>query len=417
MFFVLLLLVPFDMNNGWTSTKEKKLININGRRSVTLIINRVICWQTESYTMKNKALRIGVLTGGGDCPGLNAAIRAVSKSLMINCSAEIIGIFDGFLGLIEQRTKLLNYADCSGVLSQGGTILGTNNSASPFNFKGQDVSHKVMDYYLSLELDGLVVIGGDGTLSIAYEMSKMGMNIVGIPKTIDNDLMGTDQTFGFDTAISIVTDALDRLRTTGQSHKRVMILETMGRYAGWIALHAGIAGGADIILIPEFSYDIDEVAKACKSRMGEQHYSIVVVAEGAKQAGGKLTVRETNDNAPDPLRLGGVANVLKMQLEQKIDAEIRATTLGHIQRGGSPSAFDRIFATNLGCYAASLVANQQFGTVVVIKNNQLCSTALKNVANKSRLVTSASPALASALSMGICFGDTDLKTCMHRLSN
>ena len=367
--------------------------------------------------MKKKALRIGVLTGGGDCPGLNAAIRAVSKSLMINCSAEIIGIYDGFLGLIEQRIKPLDYADCSGILSQGGTILGTNNTASPFNFKGKDVSSEVMDYYLNLGLDGLVVIGGDGTLSIAYELSKLGMNIVGIPKTIDNDLMGTDRTFGFDTAIGIVTDALDRLRTTGQSHKRVMILETMGRYAGWIALHAGIAGGADVIIIPEFAYDIDEVAKACKSRMGEQHYSIIVVAEGAKQVGGQLTVRETNEFGVEPIRLGGVANVLKMQLEQKIDAEIRATILGHIQRGGSPSAYDRVFATNLGCYAASLVANKHFGTVVVLKNNQLCSTSLKNVADKSRLVKRETPALATALSMGICFGNAELITGLYSLKH
>jgi 6-phosphofructokinase 1 len=363
--------------------------------------------------MKNTVLRIGVLTGGGDCPGLNAAIRAVSKSLMINCSAEIIGIHDGFLGLIEQRIKPLDYTDCSGILSLGGTILGTNNTASPFNFKGKDVSSEVMDYYLSLGLDGLVVIGGDGTLSIAYELSKLGMNIVGIPKTIDNDLMGTDRTFGFDTAISIVTEALDRLRTTGQSHKRVMILETMGRYAGWIALHAGIAGGADVILLPEFAYDIDEVAEACKSRMGEQHYSILVIAEGAKEAGGELTVRETNEFGVEPIRLGGVANVLKIQLEQKIDAEIRATTLGHIQRGGSPSAYDRIFATNLGCYAASLVANKHFGTVVVLKDNKLCSTSLKNVADKSRLVTTETPALASALSMGICFGNANLTPGLH----
>ena len=367
--------------------------------------------------MKKKALRIGVLNGGGDCPGLNAAIRAVSKSLMINCSAEIIGIYDGFLGLIEQRIKPLDYADCSGILSQGGTILGTNNTASPFNYKGKDVSSEVMDYYLNLELDGLVVIGGDGTLSIAYELSKLGMNIVGIPKTIDNDLMGTDRTFGFDTAIGIVTDALDRLRTTGQSHKRVMILETMGRYAGWIALHAGIAGGADVIIIPEFAYDIDEVAKACKSRMGEQHYSIIVVAEGAKQVDGQLTIRETNEFGVEPIRLGGVANVLKMQLEQKIDAEIRATTLGHIQRGGSPSAYDRVFATNLGCYAASLVANKHFGTVVVLKNNQLCSTSLKNVADKSRLVKRETPALATALSMGICFGNAELITGLYSLKH
>jgi phosphofructokinase-like protein len=367
--------------------------------------------------MKNKVLRIGILTGGGDCPGLNAAIRAVSKSLMINCPTEIIGIHDGFLGLIEQRTQILDYADCSGILSLGGTILGTNNTANPFNFKGKDVSSEVMDYYLRLGLDGLVVIGGDGTLSIAYEMSKLGMNIVGIPKTIDNDLMGTDRTFGFDTAIEIVTDALDRLRTTGQSHKRVMILETMGRYAGWIALHAGIAGGADVIILPEFAYNIDQVAEACTSRMGEQHYSIVVIAEGAKEAEGELIVRETNEFGAEPIPLGGVANVLKIQLEQMIDAEILATTLGHIQRGGSPSAYDRIFATNLGCYAASLVANKHFGTVVVLKNNQLCSTSLKNVADKSRLVTAETPALASALSMGICFGNAELTPGLHSLKH
>jgi 6-phosphofructokinase 1 len=363
--------------------------------------------------MINKELRIGVLTGGGDCPGLNAAIRAVAKSLMINCSAEIIGIHDGFLGLIEQRVKTLDYADCSGILSLRGTILGTNNSASPFNFKGKDVSNKVMDYYHSLGLDGLVVIGSDGTLSIAYQLSILGMNIVGIPKTIDNDLMGTARTFGFDTAIGILTDALDHLRTTGQSHQRVMILETMGRYAGWIALHAGIAGGADVILLPEFAYDIEQVAKACKSRMGAQHYSIVVVAEGAKETGGELTVRETNEFGVEPIHLGGVANVLKMQLEQKIDAEICVTTLGHIQRGGSPSAYDRIFATNLGCYAASLIANKHFGTVVVLKDNKLCSTSLKNVADKSMLVTTETPALASALSMGICFGNANLTPGLH----
>ncbi|WP_293746731.1 ATP-dependent 6-phosphofructokinase [uncultured Paraglaciecola sp.] len=366
--------------------------------------------------MKTKTLRIGILTGGGDCSGLNAAIRAVAKSLMLNCSAEIIGINDGFLGLIEQRTRVISYADCSGILSLGGTILGTNNSANPFNYFGEDVSEKVMDYYVSLGLDGLVVIGGDGSLSIAHEMSKLGMNIVGIPKTIDNDLMGTDRTFGFDTAVSIVTDAIDRLRTTGQSHKRVMILETMGRYAGWIALHAGIAGGADVILVPEFAYDIDEVAKACQLRMGEQHYSLVVVAEGAKQVGGEFTIRETKEFSTDPIRLGGIANVLKMQLEEKMDAEIRATTLGHIQRGGSPTAFDRIFATNLGTYAASLVANKHFGSVVVLKNNQVCSTSLKYVANKSRLVTLQDPALASALSLGICFGNTELEAGLHSLN-
>jgi phosphofructokinase-like protein len=364
--------------------------------------------------MNEKKLRVGLLTGGGDCSGLNAAIRAVAKSLMINCDAQIIGIRDGFLGLIEQRVMPLSYSDCSGILSQGGTILGTNNRASPFNFKGEDVSSQVMAYYHTLGLDALVIIGGDGSLTIGYELSKLGMNIVGVPKTIDNDLVGTDRTFGFDTAISIVTDALDRLRTTGQSHKRVMILETMGRYAGWIALHAGIAGGADVILIPEFPYDIDEVAKACNLRMGEQHYSILVVAEGAKLQGGDLTVRESLLASPDPLRLGGIGNVLKKQLEQKIDAEVRATCLGHIQRGGSPTAFDRIFATNLGCYAAGLVANKIFGQVVVMKENMLSSAPLEVVANKCRLVTEQDLTFTSALSLGINFGVPDLQSRLHK---
>lgn len=355
-------------------------------------------------------MRVGILTGGGDCPGLNAAIRAVAKGLMINCHAEIIGIEDGFTGLIEQRVRPLTYSDCSGILSLGGTILGTSNSASPSNYHGKDCTAQVLSYYHQLGLDALVTIGGDGTLTLAYEMSKLGMNIVGVPKTIDNDLMCTDRTFGFDTAVSIVTDALDRLRTTGQSHKRVMILETMGRYAGWIALHAGIAGGADVILIPEYPYDIEEVARACKLRAGDQHYSIIVVAEGAMPKNGHSTIRETVGFSPDPVRLGGIANSLKLQLEPHLDAEIRATSLGHIQRGGSPSAFDRIFASNVGREAATLVAAKQFGRVVVMKDNHLGHVMLEQVANKTRTVPSNDVSLVTALALGISFGDPDVST-------
>lgn len=353
-------------------------------------------------------MKVGILTGGGDCPGLNAAIRATAKSLMINCNASIIGIEDGFAGLIEQRVRPLSYADCSGILSLGGTILGTSNSASPFNYYGKDCSAKVVAYYASLELDALVVIGGDGTLSIAYELSKLGMNIVGVPKTIDNDLMGTDRTFGFDSAVYIVTEALDRLRTTGQSHKRVMILETMGRYAGWIALHAGIAGGADVILVPEFPYEIDELARACKLRASDQQYSIIVVAEGALAKEGQATVRETVESAPDSVRLGGVANVLKLQLEQQLDAEVRATALGHIQRGGTPTAFDRIFASNLGRQAASLVAAKKFGRVVVMINNQLSQVMLEQVANKTKMISADDTTLLTAFSLGINLGLPEL---------
>ncbi|GAA0859336.1 ATP-dependent 6-phosphofructokinase [Aliiglaciecola litoralis] len=349
-------------------------------------------------------MQIGILTGGGDCPGLNAAIRATAKSLMLNCNAKIIGIEDGFAGLIEQRVRPLSYSDCSGILSLGGTILGTSNKADPFNYRGADHSAKVVSYYHSLGLDAVVVIGGDGTLSIAYELSKLGMNIVGVPKTIDNDLMCTDRTFGFDTAVSIVTEALDRLRTTGQSHKRVMILETMGRYAGWIALHAGVAGGADVILLPEFPYDMDEVAKACKLRASDQQYSIIVVAEGAMPQGGQATVRETLGCAPDPIRLGGIGNTLKLQLEQRLDAEVRATALGHIQRGGTPTAFDRIFASSVGQEAASLIAAKQFGRVVVMNNNQLSNVMLEQVANQTRMVPADDTSLNTALSLGISIG-------------
>ena len=349
-------------------------------------------------------MRVGILTGGGDCQGLNAAIRAVAKSLMLNNQAEIIGIEDGFAGLIERRVRPLSYSDCSGILSQGGTILGTSNKASPFSYKGTDCSAEVMAYYRELGLDAVVMIGGDGTMSIAFELSKLGMNIVGVPKTIDNDLMFTERTFGFDTAVAIVTDAIDRLRTTGHSHKRVMILETMGRYAGWIALHAGIAGGADVILIPEYPYDINEVVKACKLRASDQHYSIIVVAEGAKAKGEDFTIQQTIKNSPDPLRLGGIGDTLKRQLEQQLDAEVRATALGHIQRGGSPTAFDRIFATNVGCHAASLVASKQFACVVVMQNGKLTNVKLEQVANLTKTVQPDDMTLLSALSLGVSFG-------------
>ena len=353
-------------------------------------------------------MRVGILTGGGDCQGLNASIRAVAKSLMLNCQAEIIGIEDGFAGLIERRVRPLTYTDCSGILSLGGTILGTSNKASPFSYKGTDCSTEVMAYYRELGLDSVVMIGGDGTMSIAHELSKLGMNIVGVPKTIDNDLMCTERTFGFDTAVSIVTDAIDRLRTTGHSHKRVMILETMGRYAVWIALHAGIAGGADVILIPEYPYDIDEVVKACKLRASDQQYSIIVVAEWAKAKGEDFTIHQTIKNSPDPLRLGGIANTLQLQLEQQLDAEVRATSLGHIQRGGSPTAYDRIFATNLGCHAASLVTGKHFGRVVVMQNGKLTSVKLEQVANQTRTVPANDMSLISALALGISFGDPAL---------
>ncbi|MGY0627633.1 MAG: 6-phosphofructokinase [Paraglaciecola chathamensis] len=362
----------------------------------------------QSHEPTNKPSRVAILTGGGDCPGLNAAIRGVAKTLMLRAQTEIIGIEDGFLGFIERRSRTLTYQDCSGILSLGGTMIGTHNRANPFDYMGEDRSRAVKEYYDELALDALVIIGGDGTLSIGYELTKLGMNIVGVPKTIDNDLMCTERTFGFDTAVSIVTDAIDRLRTTGQSHQRIMIVETMGRNAGWIALHAGIAGGADSILLPEHPYDINLVADACNQRMGTHHFSIVVVAEGAKPINGEVCTRETIKDSPEPTRLGGIGDQLKQQLEQLTDAEIRSTTLGHIQRGGSPTSFDRIFATNLGSYAAGLVINKQFNLAVIQRGNQLSEVPLDSVAHKTRNIPNDDPTLQTALSMGICFGTETL---------
>ncbi|MDU0353806.1 ATP-dependent 6-phosphofructokinase [Paraglaciecola aquimarina] len=354
-------------------------------------------------------MRVGILTGGGDCQGLNATIRAVGKSLMLNYNGQIIGIEEGFAGLLERKVRELTYTDCSGILALGGTILGSSNTANPFNYKGKDCSAQVVAYYHELGLDSLVIMGGDGTMSIGYELSKLGMNIIGVPKTIDNDLMCTERTFGFETAVSVATEALDRLRTTGHSHKRVMILETMGRYAGWIALHAGIAGGADVILLPEFPYDIDEIVSACRLRASEQQYSIIVVAEGAKPQHGSMVVQQTIADSPDPIRLGGIAENLKSQLEQHLKVEVRATSLGHIQRGGSPTANDRIFATNIGTYAADLIARKHYGQIVVQQQNRLTSVPLQQVANQTKAVTLEDTTLQSALALGINFGCSELK--------
>ena len=360
----------------------------------------------------SKALRVGLLTGGGDCPGLNAVIRAVTKSLIAQHNAEVLGFEDGFLGLIEQRMQPLAFSDVSGLLTRGGTILGTSNKANPFSFYkrgGADVSAEVVRYTRSLGLDAVVCIGGEGTMTICAGLQERGVNIVGVPKTIDNDLWGTDRTFGFDTAVSIATEALDRLHTTAQSHHRVMILETMGRYTGWIALFAGVAGGADIILIPEFEYDVDLVVKVCREReMGGQRFTLVCIAEGARPAGGDLAIREVVEGSPDPIRLGGSANVLAEALKARIRSEVRTTVLGHMQRGGTPTAFDRNLATAFGSYAAALAAARDVGCMVALQDNRLTSVRLSDVAGKTRTVPTDAPMLAAALSVGTSFGVTGL---------
>ena len=358
--------------------------------------------------MSSKRLRVGVLTGGGDCPGLNAVIRAVAKSLILQHNAEVIGFEDGFEGLIEERIRALDYADVSGILTQGGTILGTSNKANPFSYykRGDaDVSAQVSKFVRRLGIDALVVIGGDGTMSISHKMQNLGVNIVGVPKTIDNDLMATERTFGFDSAVIVATEAIDRLHTTAQSHNRVMIVETMGRYAGWIALYAGVAGGSDVILIPEFEYDIDEVVRVCREReMGGQRFTIVTVAEGARPRGGSMVIQELVEGSPDPIRLGGIGKVLQTQLEAHLRSEIRTTILGHTQRGGPPSPFDRNLATAFGAYAASMVADGQFGAMVALQGNRMTSVPLSEVAEQVRTVPVDAAMISTAMAVGTSFG-------------
>lgn len=358
-----------------------------------------------------RSLRVGVLTGGGDCPGLNAVIRAVSKGLILQYDAEVIGIEDGWQGLIEQRVMPLSYRDVSGILTRGGTILGTNNKANPFAYykRGNaDVSAEVVKYCKSLGLDAIVVIGGDGTMSAASGLAKLGLNMVGVPKTIDNDLMSTERTFGFDTAVAIVTEAIDRLHTTAQSHDRVMIVETMGRYAGWIALYAGVAGGADVILIPEIHYSMDEIVRVCREReSGGQNFTIIAIAEGARPLDGQMTVMSHVEESPDPIRLGGVGKVLEAELSSRIQSEVRTTILGHMQRGGTPTPYDRNLATAFGTYAASMVADGHFSRMVALHGNRLTSVSFDEVANKTRVVPPDNPMIAAALGVGTSFGIRD----------
>lgn len=349
--------------------------------------------------------RIGVLTGGGDCPGLNAVIRAVTKSLIRQCGAEVVGIEDGYLGLIERRVRPLGWHEVSGILAEGGTILGTSNSANPFRWHGQDVSAQVLAYARELGLDGLVAIGGDGTMTIAHALSQLGLPTVGVPKTIDNDIAHNERSFGFDTAVATVTEALGRVQTTGQSHGRIMIVETMGRYAGWIALEAGLAGSADVILLPELPYQVARVAQVCQAREARRRFTLVCVAEGAAPVGGQLTVDHLAQDASDPVRLGGVAHVLRAQLQPLVKSEVRATVLGHVQRGGSPTAFDRVLATQYGHHAVGLIRAGRWNEMVTLQQGRLGSVPLAAVAGQSRRVAPDTPLLVCGREIGVCFGD------------
>ena len=351
-------------------------------------------------------MRIGLLTGGGDCPGLNAVIRAVTKSLVLQNDAEVFGFEDGFKGMIEGEVRPLSYRDVSGILTEGGTILGSSNKADPFGYRGgNDVSRQALAHCEEHGLDAVVAIGGDGTMAIAHRFQEMGLPMVGVPKTIDNDLAETDRTFGFDTAVSIATQAMDRIHTTAQSHHRVMIVETMGRYAGWIALHAGTASGADVILIPEIDYDPAAVAEVCRAREeGGQSFTIVAIAEGATPQGGEMAVKDTVEDSPDPVRLGGISGVLKEQLQPRVASEIRTTVLGHMQRGGTPTAFDRNLATAFGARAARLVREGRSGRMVALQGAAFTDVPLEAVAGRTRTVPLDDPLIEAAQAVGTSFG-------------
>jgi len=361
-----------------------------------------------------KKERIAVLTGGGDCPGLNAVIRAVAKKAILDFGMEVIGIEDGYEGIIENRYRTLHYNDVSGILTLGGTILGTSNTANPYRYavrKGdrlelKDVSRKAIRNLKKLGARCLVCIGGDGTLSIAHRLQTDGVDVVGVPKTIDNDLKGTDITFGFDSAVTVATEGIDRVHTTAQSHHRVMIIEVMGRTAGWIALHAGVAGGGDIILIPEIPYDIDVIVSKVRDRTKKgKRFSIIVVAEGAKPRGGDVVVQRIVKESTDPVRLGGIGFVLGEQIEKLSGVETRVVVLGHLQRGGSPTPFDRVLATSLGATAVDLVTNGECGHMVAMRGGDLVRVPLKDVATGPRTVPVENPLVAIARSVGTCFGD------------
>lgn len=355
--------------------------------------------------------RFGVMTGGGDAPGLNAVIRAVVKSAA-NCHCEVLGLEDSFDGLIEpNRCRMLAPDDVTGILRIGGTILGTTNRGNPFAYPvdtsggKRDYSARVIEMFHEMKLDGLVVIGGDGTLAIAHEFSKGGIPLVGVPKTIDNDIVETTNTFGFDTAVSFATDAIDRLHTTAEAHHRVMVVEVMGRYAGWIALYAGLAGGADVILIPEIPFSMEKVVDriVTRDRFGAR-FSIVVVAEGAKPVDGKVSlIREAQGEYVE--RLGGMGALVAADIEKRCGKETRYVVLGHLQRGGAPTSFDRVLATRFGARAVELLLAEDFGKMVAFHPPDIVAVPLENVVGRTRNVPLDFDVVRAAKAMGISLGD------------
>jgi ATP-dependent phosphofructokinase / diphosphate-dependent phosphofructokinase len=369
----------------------------------------------EGKNMSNEIRKIALLTGGGDCPGLNAVIRAVTRTAILQYGYEVIGYKFGYRGLYNNDFIKLDLDSVSGILHRGGTILYSSNKDNLFDYSVEengktvkkDVSDVAVENMRKEGVDVLVVIGGDGTLTSARDFARKGVNVIGVPKTIDNDLAATDVTFGFNTAIEVATEALDRLHTTAESHHRIMLCEVMGRNAGWIALEAGIAGSADVILIPEIPYDIDKIVDKIKEREKQGRlFSIIVVAEGARSKDGDVVISKIVEDSPDPIRLGGIANKVAYDLEKKIkDHEIRSTVLGHIQRGGTTSTYDRILSTRYGVKAAELINEGKFGNMVCLRGTHIFFEKLENVIGSTKNVDPNGELVGVARSIGISFAD------------
>lgn len=358
--------------------------------------------------------KIAVLTAGGDCPGINAVIRAVVKTAVNDYDMNIVGIEDGFLGLIEGRWRDLTYNDASGILTLGGTILGTSNKSDPFRFAPDgvkeeaeftDVSEDVVRNFERTGADSLIAIGGDGTLHIAEGLSGKGIPVIGIPKTIDNDVDCTDYTFGFDSAATTATEAVDKIHTTAQSHHRVMVIEVMGRYVGWLALHAGVGGGGDVILIPEIPCDLEVVCRRVRERSKKgKRFSIVVVAEGAKTKQGDLVVKKVIEEATDPIRLGGIGDLIADRIERNTGLETRVTVLGHLQRGGTPTSFDRVLATRFGSAAAHEAQRGRHGVMVALRCADIVTVPISDAIAKLKNVPVDHDLVKCAESVGTSFG-------------
>ena len=356
---------------------------------------------------------IGVLTGGGDCPGLNAVIRGVVRSAL-GKGMTVKGIQNGFQGLVEDMVVTMRDKDVAGILPRGGTILGTTNRDNPFHYRVEEngkyvfrnMSDRILENLKGNNIQALVMIGGDGTHAVGLELGKIGVKVIGVPKTIDNDIPCTERTFGFDSAVGVASWALDRLHTTAESHHRVMILEVMGRYAGWIALHAGMAGGADAILIPEIPFSMDVIIRKVRDRIERgKRFSIIVVAEGALPLGGEMTVKRIVEDSPEKIRLGGVGEKLAMEIEQRTEIESRCTVLGHLQRGGTPTAYDRVLATRYGVAAVDCIMRGEFGRMVALQKNQITSVPIEDVVGKPHNVPPDDQLVLAGRAIGVCFGD------------